>query len=126
MKTANELANKLMILHIAQAHEWSSSATSDAAAMLRSQAAEIESLRKANIDCKLHFDTLKADYDALKADAERLDWLEQNLFNRENVDWVTGKVSETHRMWVTFAPTGVQGSARAIIDAAIEAAKETP
>lgn len=56
-------------------------------------------------------------------DAERLDWLEQNLFNRENVDWITGKVSKTHNLWVTFAPVGVQGSARRIIDSAMEASK---
>ena len=56
-------------------------------------------------------------------DAERLDWLEQNLFNRENVDWITGEISKTHNMWVTFAPVGVQGSARRIIDAGMEASK---
>jgi len=56
-------------------------------------------------------------------DAARMDWLEQNLFNRENVDWITGKVSKTHNMWVTFAPVGVQGSARRIIDSAMEASK---
>ena len=43
-------------------------------------------------------------------DAARLDWLEQNIFNIENVDWITGKVSKTH-------------SARRIIDAAMEASK---
>ena len=56
-------------------------------------------------------------------DVARLDWLEQNLFNRENVDWISGKVSKTHNMWVTFAPVGVQGSARRIIDSAMEASK---
>lgn len=56
-------------------------------------------------------------------DVERLDWLEQNLFNRENVDWISGEVSKTHNMWVTFAPVGVQGSARRIIDRAMEANK---
>jgi uncharacterized protein (DUF3084 family) len=63
-------------------------------------------------------DALAAKLVPLEADAERLDWLEQNIFNRENVDWVTGKVSKTHNMWVMFAPVGVQGSARRIIDAA--------
>lgn len=61
--------------------------------------------------------------DKAEKDAERLDWLEQNLFHRENVDWITGKVSKTHNMWVTFAPVGVQGSARRIIDSAMEASK---
>jgi hypothetical protein len=61
--------------------------------------------------------------DKAEKDAARLDWLEQNLFNRENVDWITGKVSKTHNMWVTFAPVGVQGSARRIIDSAMEASK---
>ena len=73
---------------------------------------------------------LQAERDALldrmekaEKDAVRLDWLEQNLFNRENVDWITGEVSKTHNMWVTFAPVGVQGSARRIIDAGMEASK---
>jgi regulator of replication initiation timing len=57
--------------------------------------------------------------DVLK-DAERLDWLDKNIFNRENVDWVTNKVSKTENMWVMFAPVGVHGSARAIIDAAMK------
>ena len=56
----------------------------------------------------------------LRADTARLDWLENNLFNRENIDWITKKPSTTHAMWVMFAPIGVQGSARSIIDAAIE------
>ena len=64
-------------------------------------------------------DTLRAKMVPLEKDAARLDWLERNLFNRENVDWITGKVSDTHNMWVTFAPKWVQGSARRIIDAAM-------
>ena len=56
-------------------------------------------------------------------DTERLDWLEQNLFNRENLD-LRGKVCQTHLMWVMFAPRGVQGSARTIIDAAMAKEKE--
>lgn len=59
----------------------------------------------------------------LRKDADRLDWLEQNLFNRENIDWITKAPSTTHNMWVMFAPVGVQGSARGIIDAAMESEK---
>lgn len=117
MKTANELANKLMILHIAQAHEWSSSATSDAAAMLRSQAAEIEALRKANIDCKLHFDTLKADYDALKADAERYKFL------RNQIDgWYIGPAYSTYNDVVCDGVYMDYSSGGVAMDTAVDAA----
>lgn len=74
--------------------------------------------RMANELCK-ELDRLEK----FEKDAARLDWLEQNLFNRENVDSITGEVSKTHNMWVTFAPVGVQGSARRIIDRAMEASK---
>lgn len=53
-------------------------------------------------------------------DTVRLDWLNENIFNRENLD-LMGRVDKTHNMWVTFAPKGVQGSVRAILDAAIDA-----
>lgn len=66
---------------------------------------------------------LVAAVEKLERDAARLNWLEQNLFNRENVDWFTGNLSQTQLMWVMFAPIGVQGSARTIIDAAMEASK---
>ena len=80
--------------------------------------AEREALRDSAKEVVRLRDALAAKLVPLEADAERLDWLEQNLFNRENVDWLTGKVSKTHNMWVMFAPVGVQGSARGIIDAA--------
>lgn len=57
-------------------------------------------------------------------DTKRLDWLDKNIFNRENLDWITKKVSHTENMWVMFAPVGVQGSARAIIDAAMGGAND--
>ena len=53
-------------------------------------------------------------------DKDRLDWLNNNFFNRENVDWLTGNVSKESLMWVFFAPTKVQGDIRRVIDAAIE------
>jgi isocitrate dehydrogenase kinase/phosphatase len=49
-------------------------------------------------------------------DKERLDYLNQNFFNRENVDWITGKLSKTDNMWVFFAPVGVQGDIRLVLD----------
>ena len=39
---------------------------------------ENKALLKANLDCIDHFNALKADYDALKADAERYRWLKDN------------------------------------------------
>ena len=39
---------------------------------------ENKALLKANLDCIDHFNALKADYDALKADAERYKWLKAN------------------------------------------------
>jgi hypothetical protein len=53
-------------------------------------------------------------------DKNRLDWLSNNFFNRENVDWLTGNVSKESLMWVFFAPTKVQGDIRRVIDAAMD------
>lgn len=65
-------------------------------------------------------DALAEQVKALESDKARVDWLDQNIFNRENIDWVTGKPHKTLNMWVMFAPKGVQGSARNIIDVAIK------
>ena len=51
------------------------------------------------------------------SDTDRLDWLNNNFFNRENLDW-NGDVSKEYLMWVFFAPKGVQGDIRRVIDAA--------
>lgn len=51
-------------------------------------------------------------------DKERLDYLNQNFFYRENVDWITGNLSKTHNMWVFFAPIGVQSDIRLVLDKA--------
>ena len=57
--------------------------------------------------------------DSVQEDAARLDWLEQNLFHREMDEWdVKFGGRGDQNMWVLFAPKGVQGSARRIIDAA--------
>jgi len=50
-------------------------------------------------------------------DTERMDWLDQNIFHRGMDDLDAMRRQETW-MWVTFAPKGVQGTARSIIDAA--------
>ena len=57
--------------------------------------------------------------DRVQEDAARLDWLEQNLFHREEDEWDTkfGGYKE-YNMWVLFSPKGIQGRARDIIDAA--------
>ena len=58
--------------------------------------------------------------DEQTTDKDRLDWLNNNFFNRENVDWLTGNVSKESLMWVFFAPTKVQGDIRRVIDAAMD------
>lgn len=63
-------------------------------------------------------------YERLLRDKQRLDWLENNLFNRENINWITKKLCPKFNMWVMFSPIGVQGSARGIIDAAMSNNKE--
>jgi len=55
----------------------------------------------------------------LTADAALIDWLQENFYSRENIDWLTGKVSKTTNMWVFFAPKGVQGDVREVIRAAM-------
>ena len=54
----------------------------------------------------------------IKKDGERLDFLGQNFFHRENVDWVTGNLIKDTNMWVFFAPSNVQGDIRVVLDAA--------
>lgn len=83
-------------------------------------------LRRAEIavrDAKIT--ALKAERDALKQDAERLDWLDQNIFSRENINFM-GQLDPTMNMWVTFSPKGHQGSARNILDAAMQAQEVKP
>jgi len=64
-------------------------------------------------------DMLEADKrKSLSDDKARLDWLDQNIFNRENLNF-SGNIDMDYNMWVMFSPRGTQGSARAIIDAAI-------
>jgi len=58
--------------------------------------------------------------DEQTTDKDRLDWLNNNFFHRENIDWLTGNVSKESLMWVFFAPTNVQGDIRRVIDSAIE------
>ncbi|MGN6656023.1 MAG: hypothetical protein ACTHJ9_11875 [Rhodanobacter sp.] len=54
---------------------------------------------------------------AASEDTKRLDWLDKNMFHREMNEW-DARVHNGETMWVTFAPKGIQGSARKIIDAA--------
>jgi hypothetical protein len=70
------------------------------------------------------FREVQADVEALRADAERLDWLTKNFYSRENLDWITGKVSTKETMWVFFAPIGQQGNIRTVLDAARAAQEE--
>ena len=53
-------------------------------------------------------------------DTRRLDWLEKNLFAGEMDSFDRMTRSDSH-VWNLYAPKGVQGSARRIIDAAIAA-----
>ena len=60
-------------------------------------------------------------FNRLVADQQRLDWLDKNLFASEpdEFDRKYGRCSDGKtNMWAMFAPNGVQGSARSIIDAA--------
>jgi hypothetical protein len=54
----------------------------------------------------------------MPTDKERLDWLDQNIFHREQDEW-DKRQHPGATMWVMFSPTGHQGTARNIIDAAI-------
>ena len=51
------------------------------------------------------------------ADTARLDWLNNNVFSRENLDF-QGKLCKEYWMWVFFAPIGVQGDVRTMLDRA--------
>ncbi len=55
----------------------------------------------------------------LERDAARLDWLDKNIFHRE-IDSFDKRLYPGSIMWVTFAPQGTQGTARRIIDAAMQ------
>ena len=54
----------------------------------------------------------------VEPDTQRLNWLGQNFYSRENLDFITGRPSKTHTMWVFFAPIKVQGDIRRVLDAA--------
>lgn len=60
--------------------------------------------------------------EAMRKDAELLDWLDQNIFHREMNEWDAAYGGRgDQNMWVLFAPKGVQGTARNIIAAALAA-----
>jgi hypothetical protein len=60
---------------------------------------------------------LIAEVRALREDKARLDWLDKNMFHREKNEY-DARIWRDHTMWVAFAPSGIQGSARKIVDAA--------
>lgn len=62
----------------------------------------------------------RTDIKEIKKDGERLDFLGQNFFHRENVAWVSGNLIKDTNMWVFFAPSNVQGDIRVVLDAAKE------
>ena len=99
MKTAIELAARLSARYLDTKQMLPDELAHESAAMILQQAEQIEALTKerdgayvqslqfseeneallkANLDCVDHFNTLKTDYDALKADAERYRWLKDN------------------------------------------------
>jgi hypothetical protein len=104
------------------------------AAVLANQSAPVAQAAQQDADWSdsyqpdgLRSDQIRARYsDAAQpsqpTDAEMLDWLDQNIFNRELCEW-DGRLHPTKTMWVMFAPKGHQGSARNIIGAAIAASK---
>ena len=79
---------------------------------------ENKALLKANLDCIDHFNTLKADYDALKADAERYKWLKQRLLC---ADFSYGEPSEGRNALVFEIPTDMRVSTD--LDSSIDAMK---
>ncbi|WP_234265220.1 hypothetical protein [Hydrogenophaga sp. NFH-34] len=64
---------------------------------------------------------LQEGFARLRADRERLNWLDQNIFHCEPDDFERKhgacKDGKTNK-WALYAPAGIQGSARVIIDAA--------
>lgn len=60
---------------------------------------------------------LVAENDALKADAARLDWLDDNVFSM-SMDRLETSRRPTSWKWTFFAPANTQGSIRSILDAA--------
>ena len=103
----------------------------EAADLLQSQAERIAGLEKLERALKeglalacIERDALRAELAALanaervEPDTQRLNWLGQNFYRRENLDFITGRPSKTHTMWVFFAPIKVQGDIRRVLDAA--------
>jgi len=72
---------------------------------------------------------LESQLAAAAKDAERLDYLDKNIHSREPDSWDSRfgacKDGDTW-CWMMFAPKGVQGSARSILDAAIARTKDQP
>lgn len=56
------------------------------------------------------------------ADTARLNWLNQNFFSREKNAWDAALHADATQ-WVFFAPQGVQGDVRVVIDAAMQTPK---
>lgn len=56
----------------------------------------------------------------VEKDVDRLNYLGENFYSRENVDFITGKLSPDTNMWAFFAPIGVQGDIRRVLDAAMK------
>jgi len=131
MKTATELANEFPEQNprnfeydaAIRLNDWGV----DAAAMLRSQAAEIENL-KAEIETRKSYADEQTDFaiknanerDALKADAERYRWLKQRLLC---ADFSYGDSSEACNALVFEMPEDMRVSAD--LDSSIDAMKET-
>ena len=112
MKTAIELADAI------DNSEETTGFERRCASMLRTLSQENEALLKANLDCFDNFNTLKADYDALKADAERYKWLKQRLLC---ADFSYGEPSEGRNALVFEIPTDMRVSTD--LDSSIDAMK---
>ena len=78
------------------------------------EAVFVESTTKAIITLRAAL----ANAERVEPDTQRLNWLGQNFYSRENLDFITGRPSKTHTMWVFFAPIKVQGDIRRVLDAA--------
>ena len=52
--------------------------------------------------------------------AQRKPLTDEQITDKDRLDWLTGNVSKESLMWVFFAPTKVQGDIRRVIDAAMD------
>jgi hypothetical protein len=112
--------NALELANILETDEYpSDKALEKSAAELRRLFVELDEATRINKRIFADNQLLYHNNAELVKDKERLDWLDSNFFNRENLDW-DGNLSKDKWKWVFFAPIGVQSDIRLVLDAALE------